>query len=546
MQTSSIIWGTLVVVGGAALAVVVRTKWLQSHTLRKCVLLSIALHAVLAAVCGMLGGLAPASWGRDDDGRMTMMVVLADEPADDPAAADTAPARRTDEDPVETDADAAAKPAAVESPPLVGVAAAAAAVPDHVVPLLDTPAEPPPTAPPSAAAEAAATTEAAPATDVASSTAGGSADASQPPLLPAAYADRVGPRRAAAAAARGGSQETERAVQAALVWLAAAQSSDGRWNAARHGGGVERAVQGHHRHGAGAKSDHGVTGLALLALLGAGNTHREGVHAETVDRGIRFLVERQRTDGSLAGDAEFFAALYCHGMATIALAECCAMTGDAALRPPLDRAVRHTLAMQSPATGGWRYAAGDRGDTSQLGWQVMVLSSSRHAGVTGLEQAEGRARLFLQGVSSGAAGGLAAYRAGERPNVAMTAEALVCRLFLGMPPDHPAVGEAVAMIMRSPPDSASPNAYTWYYATLAMFHAGGPPWEAWNRQLQAALLPLQRRELSGLDGSWDPDPVWGGHGGRVYATAMAAMTLEVYYRHLPMHRQTPRMAAAAH
>jgi hypothetical protein len=38
--------------------------------------------------------------------------------------------------------------------------------------------------------------------------------------------------------------------------------------------------------------------------------------------------------------------------------------------------------------------------------------------------------------------------------------------------------------------------------------------------------------------------VWGGHGGRVYATAMAAMTLEVYYRHLPMHRQTPRMATA--
>jgi hypothetical protein len=333
-------------------------------------------------------------------------------------------------------------------------------------------------------------------------------------------------------------------VQSALAWLAAAQSSDGRWNAARHGGGVERSVQGHHRHGAGAKSDHGVTGLALLALLGAGNTHREGAYAETVDRGIRFLVERQRPDGSLSGEAEFFAALYCHGMATIALAECCAMTGDAALRPPLDRAVRHTLAMQSPATGGWRYAAGDRGDTSQLGWQVMVLSSSRNAGVAGLEQAEGRARLFLQSVSSGRTGGLASYRAGERPNVAMTAEALVCRLFLGMPADHPVVGEAEEMIMRSPPDAASPNAYTWYYATLAMFHAGGPQWDRWNQQLQAALLPLQRRESSGLDGSWDPDPVWGGHGGRVYATAMAAMTLEVYYRHLPMHRQTPRMATA--
>ena len=297
-------------------------------------------------------------------------------------------------------------------------------------------------------------------------------------------------------------------------------------------------MPGHHRHGVGAKSDHGVTGLSLLAFLGAGNTHREGPYSEAVARGIRFLVDRQRADGSLAGDAEFFAALYCHGMAAIALAECCAMTGDATLRPSLEKAVRYTLSMQSPSTGGWRYAAGDKGDTSQLGWQVMLLTSGRQAGLTGMESAEARARTFLQSVSSGRAGGLAAYRPGERPSVAMTAEALACRLFLGMPADHPCVGEAVEVLARSPPETRSPNAYAWYYATLASFHAGGPQWEAWNRQLQAALLPLQRRESSGLDGSWDPDPVWGGHGGRVYATAMAAMTLEVYYRHLPMHRQT--------
>jgi hypothetical protein len=328
----------------------------------------------------------------------------------------------------------------------------------------------------------------------------------------------------------------------ALAWLAAAQSADGRWNAARHGGGVERSVPGHHRHGVGAKSDHGVTGLALLAFLGAGNTHQEGPYSEAVARGIRFLVDRQRADGSLAGDAEFFAALYCHGMAAIALAECCAMTGDAALRPPLEKAVRYTLSMQSPSTGGWRYAAGDKGDTSQLGWQVMLLTSARQAGLTGMESAEARARTFLQSVSSGRVGGLAAYRPGERPSVAMTAEALACRLFLGMPADHPCVGEAVEMLARSLPETRSPNAYAWYYATLASFHAGGPQWEVWNRQLQAALLPLQRRESSGLDGSWDPDPVWGGHGGRVYSTAMAAMTLEVYYRYLPMHRQTMPIA----
>jgi hypothetical protein len=201
--------------------------------------------------------------------------------------------------------------------------------------------------------------------------------------------------------------------------------------------------------------------------------------------------------------------------------------------------------MQHPHTGGWRYAAGDRGDTSQCGWQVMVLATARTAGHGGLEAAEARARVFLQSVSSGAAGGLAAYRPGERPSVAMTAEALFCRLMLGLPVDHPAVAEALAMVSASPPQASNYNAYTWYYATLAAFHAGGPQWDRWNLALQAAVIPLQRRDGGVFDGSWDPDPVWGGHGGRVYATALAAMTLEVYYRHLPMHRRDERLARVA-
>ena len=527
-----ITWAGLAAVAAVGVAVLVRTRWLQSHTLAKCVMLSLALHVALAVVCAFVSGLMPASWGRNDEGRMTMTVVLAADTEDEAGL-------------VEAGAAAVVEPAGQGLPPpeLVPVAAAAAERPaaTDLVPLLEVVGET--TDPGASAAEDAAEDGA----DAARDPRAAVDVAATPPgdrPLPAPYADRVGARRAAAAAARGGSQETERAVQAALAWLAASQSTDGRWSAARHGAGVERAVQGHHRQGAGARSDHGVTGLALLAFLGAGNTHRDGDHAAAVGRGIAFLVGRQRADGSLAGDAEFFAALYCHGMATIAVAEVCAMTGDESLRAPLERAVRHTLVTQHPVTGGWRYAAGDRGDTSQLGWQLMVLASARNAGVGGLEAAESRVAQFLQSVSSGAAGGLAAYRPGERPSLTMTAEALYCRMLLGLPPDHPAAAEALDLIARTPPDRSQPNAYAWYYATLASFHAGGPQWDRWNRSLQAALLPLQRRDGSVADGSWDPDPVWGGHGGRVYATALASMTLEVYYRHLPMHRQAARMAAA--
>jgi hypothetical protein len=535
MSTAAIVVAVLAAGVATGLGVVVRTRWLQSRTLEKCVVLSVGLHAVIAVVCGLLGGRAPASWGRRADAPPSMVVTLADDVAGMPVADATGAA---DESGGNTEPPDDARRDAAPPPPLVPTERPAdtslAGPPADHVPLLDVPAEP-------------AADGASPVADTAERPTGArEADTEQPPhLLPATYADRVGERRAAAALDRGGSEATEEAVRAALRWLVAAQSEDGRWDAARHGAGVERTATGQHRPGVGGRTDHGVTGLALLALLGAGNTHRDGPHAAAVDRGIRFLAGRQRADGSLAGDAEFFAALYCHGMATIAVTECLAMTGDQALRPAVDRAVAHTLAMQHPHTGGWRYAAGDRGDTSQCGWQVMVLATARNAGLVGFEAAEALARGFLGTVASGAAGGLASYRPGERPSVAMTAEALYCRLVLGAGPGDPATAEALAMIASAPPSADSANAYACYYATLASFHAGGPQWERWNARLQAAVLPAQRRDGGPLDGSWDPDPVWGHHGGRVYSTALSAMTLEVYYRHAPLHRQRARMAAAS-
>jgi hypothetical protein len=529
MHSHWLLWGGLAVCCAAGMAAVAHTRWLQSQTLKKCVLLSVGVHAGLAVVACFIGGARPASWGEADEGRMTMEVVLLQESSDETATggAETLGEEATADGSTVavTDVNPALEPPPPDLVPLLPAPAHA----DDAPALADGAAQPPAPSSVDAVAQPA---------DAAAS------------AVPTLYADRVGGKRAAAAATRGGSLETEQAVQAALAWLAAAQARDGRWSVVEHGGGVERAVQGHDRRGAGAKSDHGVTGLALLAFLGAGHTHHDGPYADVVARGLRFLAERQRADGSLAGDAEFFAALYCHGMATLALGEACALTQDATLRPAVERAVHYTLAMQHPTTGGWRYAAGDRGDTSQLGWQVMVLETARQAGLTvGIEPAKARARTFLQSVSSGRAGGLASYRPGERPSVAMTAEALLCRLFLGQPVEHAVVQEALESLAAAPPDPAHPNAYTWYYATLASFHAGGPQWEAWNTRLLAALLPLQRQGSDRLAGSWDPDPVWGGHGGRVYATALSAMTLEVYYRHAPVHerqkasRERPQFAS---
>lgn len=369
--------------------------------------------------------------------------------------------------------------------------------------------------------------------------------------VPPVYAWRVLGSRREHALAAGGSDDTEEAVEAALAWLAQAQSAAGQWEARRFGAGQEGWIDGQNRHGAGAKADAGVTGLALLAYLGAGYTHVQGDYQETVAAALGYLLRIQDPSGHLAGGADPYAFMYCHGMASLALGEAYAMTGDKSLEPAVRRAVGYTLSAQHPQTGGWRYRPGDIGDTSQLGWQLMALMSAEHAGISVPRQRYLLASRFLDSVAAGTSRGLASYRPQERPTSSMTAEALVCRYLLAAHDlsAHPLEGqreprfalassterEATAYLLQELPGTTHDNVYYWYYGTLAMYQAGGEAWQRWNQALTKTLLARQRR-TGQLAGSWDPDRVWGSHGGRVYSTAMCALCLEVYYRYLPLYR----------
>ena len=77
--------------------------------------------------------------------------------------------------------------------------------------------------------------------------------------------------------------------------------------------------------------------------------------------------------------------------------------------------------------------------------------------------------------------------------------------------------------------------YYWYYASLALFQYDGPSgnvWKQWNEPMKDALVKNQQTPSSGCkNGSWEPVGRWCGEGGRVYATAINALTLEVYYRY---------------
>lgn len=361
--------------------------------------------------------------------------------------------------------------------------------------------------------------------------------------LPEMYQLRRSSRRTQWAEQLGGSVETEAAVEAALRWLADHQEPDGRWDASRFGAGRGRDEAQIDRQGAGANADTGVSGLALLAMLGAGYTHRDGEYQETVRRGLSFLITSQAADGNLGGGAETYAFMYCHGMATFALSEAYAMTGDTRLLSAVERAIAYTVAAQNRTSGGWRYRPNDTGDTSQLGWQLMALKSAELAGLEIPPATRDRMVRFLESVSSGRYRGLASYRPNERVSRPMTAEALVCRQFLGMARNEPAADEAGNYLLGQLPGEGPDNLYYWYYATLGLYQLQGSRWEKWNEALTSALVASQRAD-GDQAGSWDPDGVWGGHGGRVYSTAMGALCLEVYYRFLPLYSRAESAAEA--
>jgi hypothetical protein len=93
----------------------------------------------------------------------------------------------------------------------------------------------------------------------------------------------------------------------------------------------------------------------------------------------------------------------------------------------------------------------------------------------------------------------------------------------------------VQYLLDHQPRLSELNLYYWYYGTLAMYQYGGKPGERWNAAVRDPLIDQQVADGDNA-GSWDPNGPWGRYGGRLYSTAVATLTLEVYYRLLPLYR----------
>lgn len=378
--------------------------------------------------------------------------------------------------------------------------------------------------------------------------------------------DRSPAARAARVRQFGGSRQTEDAVAAGLAWLAAHQMPDGTWsrtdftqmcpsNDVCSGAAVARTDVSLHA---------GITGLSLLAFLGAGHTDRAGRYRDTVARAVAALLRMQREDGGFSADVRN--AGYNDALGTFALGEYVALTDEPRAKEALRRAVGRLVRSQQPL-GGWDYLprpSTGRNDTSITAWMIQALQAATAAGVAVPHTALVGAALHLARATQDdgrvwyadadvgfrvAVGGLEPeYRYGP----ALTAAGLMCDTLLGMRGDSPMAVRQAALLNQEFPsaqrlhnDSAGRHTYYyWYYGTVAMFQLGGPAWERWNAHLRDAILPLQDRgqRVGGRRhqyGSWAPFGTrwgkWGRRGGRVYTTALCVLTLETYYRHAPAY-----------
>jgi hypothetical protein len=329
-------------------------------------------------------------------------------------------------------------------------------------------------------------------------------------------------------------RDRERAIAAALNWLARHQSRDGSWGLQDY----RRQCSDPTCTGPGTfSSDAASTALALLPFLGAGQTHEtKGPYRKNVYDGLYILMRNQKRWGDLSGAEKPEAAqMYVHGLATIAVCEAYGTTHSKVIGKSAQAAVNFIQSAQHPDTGGWRYTPGQEGDTSVLGWQLTALKTAQLAGLQVNPRALEGARRWLKSVAKGEQGGQFAYTPEASATPSMTAVGTFCSLLLGSKPDDPAIAEGAKILTANPPSLNPRNAYYAYYGTRAMHRVGGAAWDQWNRQLARVLCECQIRDGCAA-GSWDPDKpekdAWGEPGGRLYTTSLSALALESYYRYL--------------
>jgi len=355
------------------------------------------------------------------------------------------------------------------------------------------------------------------------------------------YGARSKGGRADAVKRGGGSSGSERAVELALEWLERHQGTDGGWHATTY---RERCIAASPCKDVAdplRNVDAGLTALATLAFLGAGNTDAQGRFEATVGRALGYLLRIQSSDGCF-GPKFGTESIYNHAICTLAMSEASGMTQNERFKASAEKGVAYSLKVQH-TDGGWGYVRESLNtylsDVSVTGWQAMALKSAELAGIAVPKTAWSNLMNYIEQTSDeqGMSGYAAANQFVTPMNRSTIAVGMVCRQFAPERPDPAKLAAIAGYLAEHAPSSKHEGFFYYaYYGSLGLYQYGGPKWEAWNSRAREMLVHAQCRQGCAA-GSWDPGLLrWASWAGRIYSTSLSALTLEVYYRYLPIHR----------
>jgi hypothetical protein len=231
--------------------------------------------------------------------------------------------------------------------------------------------------------------------------------------------------------------------------------------------------------------------------------------------------------------------MYGHALATLAVCEAYALTGEPILETPARLGLDYIVRAQDPLEGGWGSTPGSTGNTSVTGWAVAALETGRLAGLFVPRATFQKVGRYLDRCASTDKGGYSD-RPGGPETPAMTAVGLLCRQYLGMAPDDPGLQAGLRRLHAAGPRTTGNLEYE-YHATQVMYHLGGDHWRTWYLGPQGDGRDGFRDHLIATADRGIRNPAhlgsWCGNkqvGGRLGATALALLSLEISDRYLPI------------
>ncbi len=305
--------------------------------------------------------------------------------------------------------------------------------------------------------------------------------------------------------------KTQKAVAKALSYIKRSQNTDGSWGSSGYG-----------RHPA-------ITALATIALMAQGNVPGRGRYGKNVERGVTFLTKLTQSSGFIGGSGGG-GRMYGHGFATLCLAEAYGMAPTPQLRQKLRLAVACIIRSQK-SDGGWRYDPAPYGnsDLSITICQLMAVRAANNAGIKVGKNTILRAIKYTK-QSANADGGFRYMLSSGGSSFALTGAGVTC-LYGAGEYDSKEAKKGLEYLKRHITRNRGQGRYGHYfyghyYASQAMYQAGGKHWEFWYPKIRDQLL---RTQLA--NGSWQSSS------GNAYGAAMGALVLQVPYSYLPIFQR---------